>query len=368
MKQEFIDILQKLIAEQGKETLLDASKCKALLADYTRGEYKKESRLLLQALDAGVQKKIDTTKELATCKKKQIRLLHEDYGLDEKLAADIVDTLALVLRGDNAGSEAQAAFERGIKHFFENKDYDKAIEEFTEAIRIDPNYDLAYVSRGQSYSNKGQNDQAISDYTESIRLNPDDALAYYSRGATYGKKGQYDKAISDCSKAIKLDPNGSAAFAIRGLAYTEKCQFDEAIKDLNEAIRLAPNDALAYYSRGDAYWKKGQYDQTISDFTEAVKLNPNVKSYILNHPFMQLMQEQERIDQERRASQYEKDREEHERREAEERESRRIEAEKEERRKKKARRNRILLGTVIGVGILFWIIAGKILLVLSLLG
>jgi len=56
MDPDFIAILQKLIAEQGKEILLNTAKCKAFLSDYTRGEYKKESRLLLQVLDAGVQK------------------------------------------------------------------------------------------------------------------------------------------------------------------------------------------------------------------------------------------------------------------------------------------------------------------------
>ena len=109
MEQEFIDILKKLIAEQGKETLLNASKCKAFLADYTRNEYKKESRFLLQALEAGVQKAIDTTQELVICKKQQVRLLHEDYGLDAKIAADVVDTLALVLREDTARTEIQGA-------------------------------------------------------------------------------------------------------------------------------------------------------------------------------------------------------------------------------------------------------------------
>jgi alpha-tubulin suppressor-like RCC1 family protein len=109
MEQDFIDILQKLIAEQGKETLLNASKCKPLLADYTRNEYKKESRLLLQALEAGVQKAIDTSQELAICKKQQIRLLHEDYGLDAMVAANVVNTLALVLRGDTARTEIQSA-------------------------------------------------------------------------------------------------------------------------------------------------------------------------------------------------------------------------------------------------------------------
>jgi len=47
MDSTFIDILKKLIAEQGKEALLNPGKSKALLADYARGEYKKESRFLL---------------------------------------------------------------------------------------------------------------------------------------------------------------------------------------------------------------------------------------------------------------------------------------------------------------------------------
>jgi formylglycine-generating enzyme required for sulfatase activity len=100
MDTEFIAILQKLVADQGKETLLNASKSKAFLSDYTRGEFKKESRVLLQALEAGVQKAIDTAENITICKKQQIRLLHEEYSLDENVAVDVVDTLALVLRGD----------------------------------------------------------------------------------------------------------------------------------------------------------------------------------------------------------------------------------------------------------------------------
>jgi len=115
MDKEFIAILQKLITEQGKETLFNSSKCKAFLADYTRGEYKKESRLLLQALEAGVQKAIDTAENITICKKQQIRLLHDDYSLDEKLAAEVVDTLALVLRGDISKSKDDTLLGSGEK-------------------------------------------------------------------------------------------------------------------------------------------------------------------------------------------------------------------------------------------------------------
>ena len=106
MEQGFVGILEKLIAERGKESLLNRSNFKAILADYTRNEYKKESRFLLQALEAGVHKAINASKELRLCKKQQIRLLHEDYGLSENLAVDVVDTLALVLRGDTSVAEA----------------------------------------------------------------------------------------------------------------------------------------------------------------------------------------------------------------------------------------------------------------------
>jgi len=100
MNTMFIGILQKLITEQGKEALLNPAKCKAFLADYTKGEYKKESRLLLQALEAGVQKAIDTTDELEICKKQQARILREEHFVAPEAAADIVDTLAFVLRDE----------------------------------------------------------------------------------------------------------------------------------------------------------------------------------------------------------------------------------------------------------------------------
>jgi len=102
MNSMFIDILKKLTAEQGKEALLNPAKCKALLADYTKGEYKKESRLLLQAIDAGVQKEIIATAELELCKRQQIRVLQEEHFLSAEAAADIVETLALVLKEEQA--------------------------------------------------------------------------------------------------------------------------------------------------------------------------------------------------------------------------------------------------------------------------
>jgi two-component system, chemotaxis family, chemotaxis protein CheY len=116
MEQGFIDILKQLVKEQGNAALTEARKCKALLADYSKNEYKKESKWLIGAVESGVAKAIDGADDLAACKKAQIRELEEENGLSPAVAADIVNALALVLRGDKtvtvAPSVEKAAAEK----------------------------------------------------------------------------------------------------------------------------------------------------------------------------------------------------------------------------------------------------------------
>jgi hypothetical protein len=99
MDQGFIDILKELVEKQGNAALTDAKKCKAFLADLTMKDYKKESDWILLAVEVGMAKVIDEAEDLAACKKAQIRDLEEKKGLNQAVAADIVNVLALVLRG-----------------------------------------------------------------------------------------------------------------------------------------------------------------------------------------------------------------------------------------------------------------------------
>ena len=104
MEQGFIDILKQLVKEQVASVLTDTKQFKAVLTDYTRNEYKKESRFFVQAIEAGVAKAIKEADDLPSCKKAKINELVEDYGLSPEVSTAIVDTLALVLRGDTSKS------------------------------------------------------------------------------------------------------------------------------------------------------------------------------------------------------------------------------------------------------------------------
>ena len=69
-------------------------------------------------------------------------------------------------------------------------DHDRAIADYTEAIRLDPKYACAYNNRGLAWRAKGDHDRAIADYTEAIRLDPKYAVAYYNRGRAWRRQGR----------------------------------------------------------------------------------------------------------------------------------------------------------------------------------
>ncbi|MDR1830958.1 MAG: tetratricopeptide repeat protein [Candidatus Fibromonas sp.] len=171
---------------------------------------------------------------------------------------------------------AKAAYERG-KVARDNKDHDKAIAEFTEAIRLDPNGDESYYfSRALLYYfPKKEYDKAIADYTEAIRIKPTFDLYYRSRGDCYKNMREYDKAIADYTEAIKVSPGNYRNYNSRGEIYKDKGDYDKAIADYTEAIRFSP-DYAQYYARGDGYLAKGDYTKAVADFKEALRLKPGM--------------------------------------------------------------------------------------------
>ena len=61
----------------------------------------------------------------------------------------------------------------------------------------DPAYAEAYTNRGAAYYRKGEIDKAIADYTTAIKMNPEQGKVYKKRGAAYYRKGVINKAIAD---------------------------------------------------------------------------------------------------------------------------------------------------------------------------
>ena len=79
--------------------------------------------------------------------------------------------------------------------------YQLAIDDYNEAIRLKPDYANAYNNRGSAYSRLGQYQLAIEDYNEAIRIKPDYTLVYKNRALSYFKQGSNELGCRDAQKA-----------------------------------------------------------------------------------------------------------------------------------------------------------------------
>ena len=132
-----------------------------------------------------------------------------------------------------------------------------------------------YWHRGNAKYELGQYEAAISDYTEAIRLKSDDAFAYNNRGNAKYRLKQYLAAIADYTEAIRLKYNYAGAYNNRGIAKVELDQYFPAIADFDMAIRLKLNYADAYNNRGIAKVELGQYFPAIADFDTVIRRKPD---------------------------------------------------------------------------------------------
>ena len=83
-------------------------------------------------------------------------------------------------------------------------EYDRAIEDYVAAIRLDENDPYSYAYRGLAYYMKGEYGRAIEDYVAAIRLDENYAYSYYGRGLAYSSLGELTKARADLNKALEL--------------------------------------------------------------------------------------------------------------------------------------------------------------------
>jgi tetratricopeptide (TPR) repeat protein len=130
----------------------------------------------------------------------------------------------------------------------------------------DASLSKVFDTRGLAYMHKRDYVRAIQDYDQAIRLNPRSATAIYNRALTYRRIGDYDPAISDYDRVLQLTPNDADSYYGRGASYAHEGDYDRAIQDYDQAFRINPRMAYVFHSRSIAYAHKGDYLNAIADY------------------------------------------------------------------------------------------------------
>jgi tetratricopeptide (TPR) repeat protein/tRNA A-37 threonylcarbamoyl transferase component Bud32 len=167
------------------------------------------------------------------------------------------------------------------------KDYliKRILEDADKVIRLEPTAQH-FSKRGDHLLLKGDLDKAVADFSEAIRRDSGQNLFYAQRSQAYLRKRELDNAVADVTEAIRLKPDSASHYALRAEIYMEKQEHGKAIADWSQEIRLDGKAAKSYYQRGDAYYARGEYDQGRADYRKAFGLNPTeVTSYFFNRAY-----------------------------------------------------------------------------------
>lgn len=184
-------------------------------------------------------------------------------------------------------ARAKVLFDQGLASY-ERKQFDAAIANYTEYLKIRPNEPAAWFNRGLARyyktlasPNEAGYRQAAADVSQAIKLDARQASYWHTRGGIYSQLmavdfvPSRDKAIADFTEAIRLDPKYAAAFRERGVVYERVNRMREALADLNTAIRLDPQNATAHYTRAKVHGAQKNYAAARRDAETAIRLFPN---------------------------------------------------------------------------------------------
>jgi len=149
----------------------------------------------------------------------------------------------------------------------------EAMNLFKDELRIKPA--VAHYSLGNALLRKGRTSEAIDQFTEALRINPDYAEAHNNLGYALLVTGRTSAAIEQCKEALRIDPTYAHAHNNLGNALAQTGRASEAIDHYKQTLRMNPNSADAHSNLGAALAQMGRISEAIEELKAAVRINPN---------------------------------------------------------------------------------------------
>ena len=201
-----------------------------------------------------------------------------------ELEAQLVPKEKLLLESEPTDNiEAYAFYLRGreLAERYTDEDNERAIEYYKKALKIDPDYALAYAGLASSYDQKVRRylypvewqDSAVAMSKKSLEINPNLAEGHSSLAKSYEAKGDFKLAKYHYEEAIRLNPNFSTAIHNLAVVHFDEGNLDEAYKLVKKSILLKPNDIFSYVLMGGIYQKFGCNGFAVKWFEKALTLD-----------------------------------------------------------------------------------------------
>jgi adenylate cyclase len=253
--------------------------------------------------------------------------LKDVFNFESSVAKQVVQTLQVKLGAEGARAlskkptenlEAHRLYLLGRYEFakYTQAGWNNAIRYYEEALKLDPNYALAYCGLADNYAYMGSvvmpEKEAIAkekefaqkaleldpelaevhmslalalvgaydwrnglkEFDRALELNPNLAFAYELQAWTVNGLGRFDEAIAKTKKAVELDPlNPFFQMSLSFFLYWAR-QYDDAIAQARKTLEMDPNSAISHVLLGLSFLKKGNAAGAIAEFQKAKAPNP----------------------------------------------------------------------------------------------
>jgi tetratricopeptide (TPR) repeat protein len=178
--------------------------------------------------------------------------------------------LITVLTPLNA-QNAKQFYKTGLT-FVEAMNYSDAIEQFSKAVEVDPDFIEAYIERARAFQALNEPQKAAEDFDRAIVFEKKEKDLYMEAAAVNFQLENLDKALEQVKTAITLDPKFDESYRLQCRILIEKEDYSGALIAINKALELKDNAENSYY-HGVVSEMMKNYNQAELDYEKAIMKN-----------------------------------------------------------------------------------------------
>jgi len=153
-------------------------------------------------------------------------------------------------------------------------EFDRAIAEFREALRLEPDSASAHENLGLALASDQAPEEAVVHLRRSVQLDPGSGRAHYALAGILLAARQYEGAIDELRASLRVTPDSVEIHEGLGIVLASQGKLDEAVDEFRAALRLSPVSAGAHNNLGMALASQGKLDAAIDEFHQALALQP----------------------------------------------------------------------------------------------
>jgi TolB-like protein/Flp pilus assembly protein TadD len=209
-------------------------------------------------------------------------------ALKVTLLADVAAKVELGGTGNPAAFDAYLRGAKAVSSMRDTKDLPAAIAGYTEAIRLDPHYAIAFAARSIAFTNVAAEattlaatregyDEAQADAREAHELAPDLAQAHLALALVSSSTQNFTQANDEYERALILAPGSAEALRRSGQFAVFMGHFDAGIAAVRRAVVLDPLARGSHSALGQALYAARRYEEAVAVFGEVISLDPNFK-------------------------------------------------------------------------------------------